>query len=212
MLACQWVGVGRWREAATMPFMARPRCDVFDAAAAREAIADGRVTARQVYEAYCATAARPYARSTWELMLRRSHEAPGSKSPGVSAPWPDLANAKPAHVLTTMSDRASLKVRAGALIVTDPHFHAGRLEDRALVYEARSAKPLAIVMGGWAGFITIGAMRFCSDFKIAIIVLDWTRDFMTIVAPPARQSANWIRRQVLVNPLPIAVPRCYLPS
>ena len=55
--------------------MARPRCDVFDAAAARAAIADGRGTARQVYEAYCATAARPYARSTWELMLRRRPQA-----------------------------------------------------------------------------------------------------------------------------------------
>jgi CRISPR/Cas system-associated endonuclease Cas1 len=175
--------------------MSRPRCDGFDAAEAREAIAGGRATARQAYEVYCATAARPYARSTWELLLRRP-EPVESVAREIVAPWRDITPVKPARVLTAMSDRASLKVRGGALIVTD--------DDRALVYEARGVKPLAIVMAGWAGFVTIEAMRFCSDFKIAIIILDWTRDFMTVVAPPARQSANWIRRQAAADPLPIA--------
>jgi hypothetical protein len=87
--------------------MARPRCDVFDAAAAREAIAGGRSTARQAYEAYCSTAARPYSRSTWELMLRRP-KAAAAAAREIIAPWRDIAPAKPAHVLTTMSDRASV--------------------------------------------------------------------------------------------------------
>jgi CRISPR/Cas system-associated endonuclease Cas1 len=189
--------------------MARPRCDVFDAAAVRAAIAGGRWTPRRAYEAYCATAARPYARSTWELLLRQTETPSGGREAdeglgGSPAPWRDITPVKPASVLTTMSDRASLKVRGGALIVSDPHHHEGVFDERVLVYEARSVKPLAIVMAGWAGFVTIEAMRFCSDFKIAIIVLDWTRDFMTVVAPPARHSANWIRRQAATNPLPIA--------
>jgi CRISPR/Cas system-associated endonuclease Cas1 len=175
--------------------MARPRSDTFDAAAIRAAIAHGETTARQAYEAYASCAARPYARSTWELLLRRP-EAAAMAAREIAAPWGDIAPVKPLRVLTMISDRASLKVRGGALIATD--------DDRGLVYEPRSVKPVAIVMAGWAGFVTIEAMRFCSDFKIAIIVLDWTRDFMTVVAPPARQSANWIRRQAVADPLPIA--------
>jgi CRISPR/Cas system-associated endonuclease Cas1 len=183
--------------------MARPRCDVFDAAAARGAIAGGGVTARQAYEAYCATAARPYARSTWEMILRQPPAA-AREAQEIAAPWRDLAPVKPSRVLTILSDQASLRVRGGALIVTDPQFREHKREDGELVYEARSVKPTAIVMAGWAGFVTIEAMRFCSDFKIAIIVLDWTRDFMTVVAPSSRQSANLIKRQSIANPLPIA--------
>jgi CRISPR-associated endonuclease Cas1 len=175
--------------------MARARSDTFDAAAIRAAIANGEITPRQAYAAYASCAARPYARSTWELLLRRRTTALQAVQE-IAVPWRDVTLIKPGRVLSTMSDRAGLKVRGGALHVTE--------DERTLVYEPRSVKPLAIVMAGWAGFVTVEAMRFCSDFRIAIIVLDWTRDFMTVIAPPALQSANWIRRQAVADPLPIA--------
>jgi CRISPR/Cas system-associated endonuclease Cas1 len=175
--------------------MARPRCDTFDASLIRATIANGETTPRQAYEAYAACAARPYARSTWELLLKRPKAAPTTLFK-IAEPWSELAPFKPSNILTTTSDRASLKVKGGALRVTD-----GTHE---LVYERRSVKPLAIVMVGWSGFVTIEAMRFCFDHGVAIIILDWTRDFLTIVAPPARQSAAMIRAQATIEPLPIA--------
>jgi CRISPR-associated endonuclease Cas1 len=175
--------------------VARPKCDVFDAAAIRAAIASGEKTHFQAYRDYASQAARPYARSTWELMLkaRSSHVAPIAQ---IAAPWVGLTPVKPVNVLTTISDRASLKVKGGALCVTD-----GAHELR---YERRSVKPLAIVMTGWSGFVTIEAMRFCSDHNVAIIVIDWTRDFLSVIAPPANQSAALIRAQASADPLPIA--------
>jgi CRISP-associated protein Cas1 len=47
-------------------------------------------------------------------------------------------------------------------------------------------------------------MRWVCDHKVAIIVLDWMRDFLTIVAPPAKTSATLIRAQVLADPLRVA--------
>jgi CRISPR/Cas system-associated endonuclease Cas1 len=176
--------------------MARPRSDAFDAADIREAIASGVITPRRAYEAYAETAARPYARSTWELLLRRQITADTPARGESVDPWSELLPVKPSNILTTTTDNASLKVRGGALHVSDGA--------RNLVYEQRSVKPYAIVMSGWAGFVTIEAMRFCSDHKIAVIILDWTRDFMTVIAPPARQSARMIRAQSTVDPLPIA--------
>jgi hypothetical protein len=176
----------------------RARCDTFDAAPIQAAIASGETTPRRAYETYCAMAARPYARSTWELLLKRPAAAPPATDQQIAEPWSELTPVKPSNVLTIMSDRASLKVRGGALYVSDPHLN----EPRLLVYERRSVKPLAIVMTGWGGFVTIGAMRFCSDYKVAIIILDWTRDFLTVVAPPSRQSATLIRAQAAADPLP----------
>ena len=178
--------------------MARPRLDTFDAAAIRDAIAHGKTTPRLAYEAYCSTAARPYARSTWEVLLRRPVSVLGS-SPGtapleIAAPWNDWSHAKPATILTTVEDNAGLKVKGGALHVIDG--------SRTLVYEKRSVKPRAIVMTGWAGFVTIEAMRFCSDHGVALVILDWTREFMTVNAPPAWQSARLIRAQALADRFP----------
>jgi hypothetical protein len=51
--------------------MSRPRCDPFDAAAIRAAITDGETSERKAYLTYASTAARPYARSTFTIMLRQ---------------------------------------------------------------------------------------------------------------------------------------------
>ena len=57
---------------------------------------------------------------------------------------------------------------------------------------------------GYSGLVSIEAMRCAIDNNITIILLDWSRDFLSIVAPPAIQSARLIRSQVSANPLPIA--------
>jgi hypothetical protein len=56
--------------------MARPRCDPFDAGAVIAAIGKGETTPLRAYQDYAATAARPYARSTFETYLR-GHERRG---------------------------------------------------------------------------------------------------------------------------------------
>ena len=60
--------------------MARARCDPFDAQAIRAAIVKGETTERRAYEGYAATAARPYARSSFDVMLR-SRKPPTERAP-----------------------------------------------------------------------------------------------------------------------------------
>ena len=48
-------------------------------------------------------------------------------------------------------------------------------------------------MTGWGGFITLAALRFCAKHKIAVVILDWDRDFMTAMALPARRAARIAR-------------------
>jgi CRISP-associated protein Cas1 len=59
-------------------------------------------------------------------------------------------------------------------------------------------------MMGWSGMVTIEAMRWACDRKVAIILLDWMRDFLTIVGAPAKPSAAFVRAQVLADPLTVA--------
>lgn len=53
--------------------MARSRCDPFDALAISTAIKAGETTPLRAYEAYASTAARPYARASWEVMLKQAN-------------------------------------------------------------------------------------------------------------------------------------------
>jgi hypothetical protein len=53
--------------------MGRRRCDPFDAAAIIAAIRKGETTPLRAYQDYAATAARPYARATFEIYLQ-GHE------------------------------------------------------------------------------------------------------------------------------------------
>ena len=98
------------------------------------------------------------------------------------------APVKPSNVLTLTGDSVSLSVKRGALI-------AAR-DAMTLVYEPRAVKPSAIVMTGWGGVITLAALRFCAKHKIAVVILDWDRDFMTAMALPARRAARVARAQL----------------
>ena len=174
--------------------MSRPRCDPFDAGAILKAIEAGETTRLRAYEAYASTAAKPYARSSWEVMLKQYRQPSGieqttkvsiptpapASMPGGRLYWDRRSNVKPSYVLTTVSDNTRIAVRGASLIITDG--------DRKLVYEKRGVKPLAIVMTGWSGCITIDAMRFCTDYKISAVILDWDREFMTVVLPAEKQS------------------------
>ena len=94
-------------------------------------------------------------------------------------------------------DNTLLNVRRNALIVQDG--------ETKLAYPSSAAnKPKAIVMTGWSGLVSIEAMRFCHDNNIAIVLLDWSRNFLSIVAPPASQSARLIRAQCAADPASVA--------
>jgi CRISP-associated protein Cas1 len=172
--------------------MARARCDPFDAEAIRAAIVKGETTERRAYEAYAATAARPYARSSFDVMLR-SRKPPTERAPKSDHARRPVENrgrapVKPSNVLTLTGDSVSLSVKRGALIATR--------DAMTLVYEPRAVKPSAIVMTGWGGVITLAALRFCAKHKIAVVILDWDRDFMTAMALPARRAARIARAQL----------------
>jgi CRISPR-associated protein Cas1 len=179
--------------------MARPRCDGFDAASVRAAIDQGKATERTSYLAYAATAARPYARSTFALMLRNAANGgaiePPQDEPDSEAFWAARLKVKPS-IVTTCADNATLRVKGGALIVYDGA--------HSLTYTAGGKHPSAIVMAGWGGHVSIEAVRFCASHRIAIIVLDWMHDFLTIMSPAPKASAAILRAQVMADPAWIA--------
>jgi hypothetical protein len=120
---------------------------------------------------------------------------PATLDTASDAYWEKFLRIKP-RVLTTVADNASLRVKGGALVVSDG--------SERLIYEAGARKPQAIVMTGWGGLVTIEAMRWACDHKVSIVLLDWMRDFLTIVAPPAKTNAALIRAQVSADPLTAA--------
>jgi CRISP-associated protein Cas1 len=179
--------------------MARPRCDGFDAASVRAAIEQGKATERSLYLTYAATAARPYARSTFALMLRSAANGAAIERPqdelDSESFWAARLKVKPS-VLTTCADNASLRVKGGALIVYDGA--------HSLTYTAGGKHPSAIVMAGWGGHVSIEAVRFCASHRIAVIVLDWMHDFLTIMSPAPKARATILRAQVVADPAWIA--------
>jgi CRISP-associated protein Cas1 len=179
--------------------MARPRCDGFDAASVRAAIEEGKATERAAYLAYAATAARPYARSTFALMLRNAAnggaiELPQDQ-PDSEAFWGARLKVKPS-IVTTCADNAALRVKGGALIVYDGA--------HSLIYAPGGKHPSAIVMAGWGGHVSIEAVRFCASHRIAVVALDWMHDFLTIMSPAPKASAAILRAQVMADPAWIA--------
>jgi CRISP-associated protein Cas1 len=227
--------------------MARPRCDPFDAAAILTAIGKGETTPFRAYQDYAAMAARPYARSTFEIYLR-GHErlgplrvsrtavcddglslaarqrAPQARRSTLEAWSPALPEPRPAvppaphaieaaadaesdafwstrravkpRVVTAEADNASLIVKGGSLFVRDG--------DRCLRYDAGARMPAAIVMAGWGGFVSVEALRFCASHRIAIVVLDWMRDLLTVMPGAPRAAAALLRAQALADPAWIA--------
>ncbi len=192
--------------------MGRPRCDSFDAAAIIAAIGKGETTPLRAYQDYAATAARPYARATFETYLRR-HErlgpSPQARAAVPLAPhvidadadaeldafWGARLAVKP-RVVTTEADNASLTVKGGSLFVHDG--------ERRLRYDAGARMPAAIVMAGWNGLVSVEALRFCASHRMAVVVLDWMRDLLTVMPGAPRAAAAMLRAQALADPAWIA--------
>jgi CRISPR-associated protein Cas1 len=92
-------------------------------------------------------------------------------------------------VLTLCGDGAALRVKGGLLEVFDQGVKCR--------FEPSSKTPKAVVFAGWGGFLTMQAVRFCAEHKIAIIFADWTGSLPSFVAPAPNPSASLIRAQVL---------------
>jgi CRISPR-associated protein Cas1 len=193
--------------------MGRPLRDPFDMLAIIADLDAGKTTPLKAYQEYASVAARPYARSTFELLLQQARRGASRKvyaseraatetqlsaadqDAASDAAWAEHLPVKPG-VLTTASDNVSLRVKGGALIVHDG--------ERRLVFEAAAPKPRAIIMSGWSGMVTIEAMRFTCDHKMALVLLDWSRDFLNIVTAPGKTSADLVRCQVRADPVALA--------
>ena len=192
--------------------MGRPRCDPFDAAAIIAAIAKGETTPLKAYQSYAATAARPYARATFEIYIRRQERLRPSPEPGPAIqPAPNAIDAATdaesdvfwgarlavkTSVITTEADNASLTVKGGSLFIHDG--------ERRLRYDAGATMPAAIVMAGWGGIVSVEALRFCASHRIAVVVLDWMRDLLTVMPGAPRAAAAMLRAQALADPAWIA--------
>jgi CRISPR/Cas system-associated endonuclease Cas1 len=196
--------------------MSKPRCDPIDTSGTLSALAARGVgltgasrdpaVLRQWYADYASVAARPYARASWEKVLRAAQKEPalspsqgshrkagkGSRANGPDAIRGERINfaspVKPANILTLLSDAPMLYVKGDCLTCRD--------DNLILRYERRSHKPYAIVLIGWGGRITIGAIRFCADHDIALIILDWGRDLMSVALTHAERAERIIRAQV----------------
>lgn len=74
--------------------MGRLRCDAIDAAAIIAAIGRGETTPLRAYQDYAATAARPYARASFEAYLQRHKQlGPSSQSGPATPPAPHTIDA-----------------------------------------------------------------------------------------------------------------------
>jgi CRISPR-associated protein Cas1 len=194
--------------------MSRPLCDPIDLERVIASLRRDGGSVSSAYWGYASTAARPYASKTFYqivLAAKRNKLLPYANK-NVTRKQTQLDNADldelsdtywkrflspKSSIVTTTEDNASLKVRGNALIVYDG--------DNTLTYQASAPnKPKAIVMTGWSGLVSIEAMRFCHDNNISIILLDWSRNFLSIVAPPVSQSARIVRMQCAANPVNVA--------
>jgi hypothetical protein len=174
--------------------MARPRCDPFDAADIQVAIARGETTERTAYLAYAATAARPYARSTFALMLKRPFVADlqvesddgGEPLQAVLDRWRERSRVKPR--ILSRSAGGGLRVKASSLIAFD-----GPL---TLTYSPASKPPLAIVLSAAGGFVSVEAIRFCARAGVAVVALDRAHGFLSLMSGTPKASAATLRMQV----------------
>ena len=124
-----------------------------------------------------------------------SHAADADADAESDAFWDARLAVKP-RVVTTEADNASLTVKGGSLFVHDG--------ERRLRYDAGAKMPAAIVMAGWGGLVSVEALRFCALHGIAIVVLDWMRDLLTVMPGAPRAAAAMLRAPALADPAWIA--------
>jgi hypothetical protein len=94
--------------------MSRARCDQFDVAAVRAAIDRGEQSERAAYLTYASTAARPYARSTFSVMLAKQR-APAPKASSLPNVARQIIGAN-----ASRSSRASCRSRPVAAFACTP--------------------------------------------------------------------------------------------
>lgn len=163
--------------------MARPRCDPIDLAATLARLADG-APRPTVYRAYSETAARPYSRASWEVLLRtrkptlaqddrdrqRANAGHADAVPDAVADaesyafWEGRLKIKPS-VVTAEADSANISAQGGSLHVRDGQ--------RRLRYDPGSRMPSTIVMAGWGAELSllrpcVSALRMGSQLLSSI--------------------------------------------
>jgi CRISPR-associated protein Cas1 len=197
--------------------MSRPRCDPFDISALRKAIEAGETTERAAYLAYASTAARPYARSTFTVMLKATTKVEaepigvtnntGGKSPlRPGAPcelaparaeetWREKASAKPR--ILSLAAGGGLRVQRAALVAFDA-------SGPPIRYTPASKPPSAIVLSSAGGFVSIEAVRWCARRGVAIIALDRAHSFLSVMTGAGHADARRLRAQVEADPARIA--------
>jgi hypothetical protein len=174
--------------------MARSRCDPFDVAAIRAAIGRGETSERAAYLAYAASAGRPYARSTFRSWYgdrpppTKWGPSPPNPAPALDAGidtdrWLDRSPVKPR--ILSLSAGGGLRVKAGSLIAFD--------SDATLTYSRAAKPPLAIVLSTVGGFVSMEAVRFAARAGIAIVALDRSQGFITVIGGKPKANARLLR-------------------
>jgi CRISPR/Cas system-associated endonuclease Cas1 len=175
----------------------RPRCDPIPASI-RDAIATGAISERLAYMQYASTAGRPYARSTFSLLVRRKApptiELETLTCTAALSSWRERANVKPR--ILSLGPGGGLRAQGGALIAFDG--------ETTLTYTKAAKPPLAIVLSSAGGFVSIEALRLCARAKIAVIALNRAHGLISIMGAGAAANARLIRAQCALEPLPLA--------
>jgi CRISP-associated protein Cas1 len=179
--------------------VARARCDPFDIAGIRAAIASGQISERVAYLNYASGAARPFARSTFSGILRRtspdqSPDGPPEQPGPLPERWRDRMPVKPR--ILALGPGGGLRVQRGALIVFNGEMR--------LIYTKAAKPPSVIILSAVGGYVSIDAVRFAAQARIAIIALDRSHVFLSVMTPSSPASAALIRAQASADAVRIA--------
>jgi CRISPR/Cas system-associated endonuclease Cas1 len=173
---------------------------------------DTGTTLIKVWRDYAASAAQPYALSAFRKEFRKWQS---SSAWDISAEyraserfWQGKAHPRPD--ILTLGDGASLRIRGGHLeaYCATQHFrqNGGSVEKSKMRFAPgpHHQRPKTIIFAGWGGLLSIKAVHFCIDHRIAILATGWLGDLTTFVAPRPIQDAALVRLQCGARPAPIA--------
>jgi CRISPR-associated protein Cas1 len=166
-------------------------------------------TLKAVWRRYAATTTAPVGYVAFSLRYKKwiAEQTPRPEiAPGVSdyTPrentaadryWADRSDPRSStHVLAGFG--CSLKVEHGLL----SSFDTGSRRS----FEPTTHRLSAIVFTGSGGIITVDAIKWCTSRGIAIFVLDWQGDLVSVTLPLTPANIALRRAQFAVDPLPIA--------
>jgi CRISPR-associated protein Cas1 len=154
---------------------------------------------REAWRAYAATAARPYAWTTFAQYTRRHIMDAGAwslkRSKEKFTPWQDSARASP-RVLV-LGAYAALRVRDGALeIEHGPH------NDRQSIRIDIDAepKPRAILFDSHGEFMTGEAIRWCARYSINLALPGGPGRLITMIESALETKTNTMTRMRDIDP------------